>query len=175
MGFPLTRASREYKFVRSTGSSILVKQYTQAGVLVEPGILFDVELGVLTDIYFNDDVTNSGGAGETQRERVGLDWSYALSLSFPAALLGSSLALAFVQGLVGSVESVWMRFFIGDRDFWELRAVPLLYRSFLGRKSLLTSVVQRFDSKGKKVVGLNVAGEGNSLLVGELDGKQVWP
>ena len=179
MGFPLTRPSYDYKFVRATGSSVLVKQYTQAGLLVEPGVRFDIELGVLTDIYFNDDVTNSGGAGETQRERVGLDWNYALSLSFPAALLGSTLALGFVQQLVGSVDSIWMRFFVGDPEFWTLRTTSLKPRSLLGPKSLLTSVVHRFDNKGKKVVGLNVAGEGNSVLRCEfIDGNagiQQWP
>lgn len=172
-GPPFTRASRQYKFTAATGSSVLVKQYTVAGALLEPGVLFDIELGVLTDVYINQDVTHSGSNGATLRERTGGDWSYALTLSFPAALIGGRLEVAFVQQLLGSNDSVWMRFNMGDPEFWSDRALPP--RSFLGRKSLLGNVVQRFDVLGKRVVGLNVAGEGNSLLRAELNYQPVWP
>ena len=70
-----------------------------------------------------------------------------------------------------------MRFFVSDPEFWTLNDPALAVRSFLGEKSLLSSVEQRMDARGTEVVGLNVAGEssGGSVLIAELDGVQNYP
>jgi hypothetical protein len=164
-------------FVPGSGSKIEVRQYTGNGSVITPGITFDVEFGILNDIHVNRVTTNSGGAGGTQRTRVGGDWNYALVLSFPAHLLGGAIATAFVQNLLGSTRGVWMRFFVSDPEFWTLNDPALAVRSFLGEKSLLSSVEQRMDARGTEVVGLNVAGEssGGSVLIAELDGVQNYP
>ncbi len=172
-----TRSARQYKFVAAAGSKVEVKQYNVLDQLSpglgSPGVTFDVEAGTLTDIHINRDTTNSGDVGNKSRTRVGFDWNFALTLSFPADVIGSTLAVAFVQQLLGSARSVWMRFYMGDPEFWSNRIPRLPVRTFTGSRALLSQVVQRFDVNGLDVVGLNVAGEGNSILVPELDGVAV--
>jgi len=175
MGPPYRRPSRDYIFTPAIGSHVLVKQYNAQYVLQEPGITFDIEIGILTDIYFNQDTTNSGGVGGLQRTRTGGDWNYSLVMSFPAGLIGSKLEAVFAQQILASNRSVWMQFFMGDPEYWEDLYGTNTARSFIGRRSLLSSVVQRFNSKGKEVVGLNIAGEGNSILRAGYGDTQVHP
>ena len=173
MGVFATRASRVYEFQPSAGSSVLVKQYNPLLSMTEPvlPVTFDIELGVLNDIYIDQESTNSGGVGETQRTRTGFDWNYALSLSFPKAMIGGELALAFAQQLLGSSNYVWMQFFMGDPDAWPEGTA----RSFVGTRSLLGNVKQRFDVKDHRVIGLNIAGKGSSLLRAYYGSDPVWP
>lgn len=182
-GPPYSRASREYEFVAAIGSTVEVKQYDEQFNLVPPepttGVIFDIELGILRDIHKNRVITHSGSNGATLRTRVGFDWTYALTLSFPAQLIGGALAVAFAQQILGSNRSVWMRFYMGDPQYWTDRGLDI--RTFLGRKSLLSTAEQRFANDGEDVVGLNIAGEGNSLLRAELSSSvstepiQVYP
>ena len=175
MGPPYRRASRNYEFTPAVGSHVHVKQYNAAYVLQEPGVIFDVETGILTDIYFNQDTTNSGSNGALQRTRTGCDWNYALVMSFPAGLIGGRLSAVFAQQLLASSRSVWMQFFMGDPEYWEDLYGAGAARSFIGRRSLLSSVVQRTENKGKSVVGLNIVGEGSSLLRAGYGDTQVHP
>jgi len=182
MAPPFSRASRVWKWVPSAGASVQVKQYDQSGVL-DPGdgVLFDVNLGILIDTPLNQDTTHSGDNGGSSFTRVGGIWTYRLSLGFPAALIGTEqfqvqpANLAFVQQLLGSSGYVWMQFFVGDPEYWESLGVATPVRSFIGRRSLLSEAEQRFEVGTKKVIGLNIAGQGSSLLRAMLDDVQVYP
>lgn len=182
-GPPYSRASRDYDFVASVGSTVEIKQYDEQFKLVPPepatGVLFDIQSGILRDIHINRVTTHSGSNGATLRTRTGFDWNFALVLSFPAQLIGGALAAGFAQQILGSNRSIWMRFYMGDPEYWTVRGLDI--RSFLGRKALLSAVEQRTDDLGLGVVGLNIAGDGNSLLRAELSGSvnstptQVYP
>ena len=179
MAPPFTRASRPWVFAPSAGASVEVKQYDQFRNLVplEPGlgVVLDINLGVLTDTYLNQDTTNSGDNGGSSFTRVGGIWNYRLSLSFPAGLIGQPQpdVLAFAQQLLASSGYIWLRFNMGDPEFWQGRGQKV--RSFLGRRSLLTDIEQRVEVGTKRVVGLNIAGQGSSLLRAMLDDDQVHP
>ncbi len=178
MGFPFTRESRVWEWTRASGAGVEVKQYNRFGQLDPPaasqGVLFDINLGILIDRYLNQETTNSGDNGGSSFTRVGGIWNYRLSLGFPAALIGDAELAphrAYAQQLLASSRYVWMRFFMGAPEFWiaESRQV----RSFVGNRSLLGEIEQRVEMN--KVVGLNIAGQGSSLLRAMLDNDQVHP
>ena len=169
-GPPYSRQSRDFVFTPAAGSKVEVKQYNSSYELESPesvpGVIFDIVTGVLVDTFKNQNTTNSGGVGGEDWTRTGLAWNYVLTLSFPAALIGGTLAAAFAQQLVGSNRSVWMRFFMGDPEFWDqIYPGQNVARSFLGRRSLASVVEQRTVNDGDKVVGLNIAGVGIGLLL----------
>jgi len=169
MAPPFTRASRPWVFVPSAGASVEIKQIDRNGNLdiPEPGLgtVFDINLGILTDTHLNQDTTNSGDNGGSSFTRVGGIWNYRLSLSFPVGVLGVGALgadRAFAQQLLGSSGYIWMRFNMGDPEFWTDRGLPI--RSFVGERSLLSQVEMRVEVGTKQVVGLNIAGDGSSLL-----------
>ncbi len=171
-----TRASRDYEFVPGSGSSIEVRQISAIGDFGAANIL-DIEQGFIREFFTNKVTTNSGGVGETTRTRVGSDWSFALVLSFPSRvefvtasqIQAGALGASFVETLLGSSRSVNLRFNIGDPLFWSTQVPPQQPRQFRAAKALLSIVETRLDATGKEVVGLNVAGESNSLLWTYLD------
>ena len=176
MAPPFSRASRLYEFVAAAGSSVEVKTYDASYNLTPPepaqGVVFDIETGILVDTYKNQNTTNSGCNGGEDWTRVGGAWSYVLTLSFPAALIGGELAAAFAQQLLASSRKIWMRFNMGEPTDW----IAGTARSFVGRRSLLSAIEQRWDTgPGTNVVGLNIAGVGSSLLRAMYGDTQVHP
>jgi len=155
-----TRASRDYDFVPGSGSHVEIAQYDHLGVL-QPSTVLDVQQGFVRQILTNQDTTHSGSNGAVLRTRVSADWNFALVLSFPAKLK-EGLSHSFVESLLGSSRSVAMAFFVGDPKFWTSQQLSV--RSYRATKALLSTVETVLDSSGKAVVGLNIAGEGNSLL-----------
>lgn len=166
-----TRQSRDYEFVPGSGSSILVRQILSTGQFGAANFL-DIEQGFVREFFTNKVGTNSGGVGETTRTRVGFDWLFALVLSFPSRvelvtvsqIQAGALGSSFVETLLGSSRSVNLQFNIGDPLFWTTQTPRQEPRNFRAAKALLSTVETRLDATGKEVVGLNVAGEGNSLL-----------
>ncbi len=166
-----TRPSRDYNFVASQGSSVIVRQYDRYGVLQSTGVTLDIHEGFLRELFRNENTTHSGSNGADLYTRVGAGWNFALVTSFPRSVGLTSIdgaqapvevAQPFVETLLGSMRSVWMQFNIGDPDFW--RALNMDPRSFRGAKAMLETVETRIDARTGKVVGLNIAGVGNSLL-----------
>jgi hypothetical protein len=158
-----TRPSRDYDFVPGIGSSMTIFQYDGAGTLVLPGVIFDVEDWFVDERPFNKETPHSGGVGAMLRTRTGVDWIWASVLSFPARLVGTEIARGFVQQLLGASRSIAVHFNIGDPEYWaSLGDEPA--RSYRATKTLTNRIQTRADSRTKEVVGLNVAGEGNSLL-----------
>ena len=178
MPIPYTRASRPWVFAPSAGASVLLKWYdTRTGQLVpSDGFLLDIDIGILQDSPINQDTTNSGDNGGSSFTRVGGLWRYRLSLSFPAALMETGgvtmlpATSAFIQQLLGTPRYVWMQFNMGDPEFWESAQNV---RSFIGRRSLMEECETRVEMK--KVIGLNVAGVGSSLLRAMVGNTQVYP
>jgi len=161
-----SRASRDYDFVPSMGANLVIAQYNALGVAINP-IILDIETGFLREMYINQLTPHSGSSGAINRTRVGADWFSALILNFPATVEIEpappvGVAPTFVQSLLGSSRSVAVRWNIGDPLFWSDRGLPV--RNMRARKALLSTCETRLDSTGLKVVGLNVAMEGNSLL-----------
>ena len=159
-----TRASRDFEFIPGMGSSLEIYEYNNVGVLSQNGTLLDIERGFIREKYTNKVTTHSGSNGATLRTRVGVDWTFALELSFPANILGAGLEDAFPQTFLGSMQSFGVQFNIGDPEFWTQRATPLPTRSYRATKALLSALETRLDSTGTEVIGLNIAAEGNSLL-----------
>lgn len=175
MGF--TRASREYDFVRARGSYVEVFQYDAKGGVSDTPTIFDIQLGLLTELFHNQDTTHSGSNGADLYTRVGAGWNFALVLSFPARLAtGGDVEQPFAEQILGSLRTVALRFYVGDPLFWKDLKLPV--RSFYGSKALLGNVENRFDSKGKEVVGIRMSGVGSSILYTQLNGvnqsPQVW-
>ncbi len=169
------RASRDFDFVPSSGSSVLVKQYNAIGELVSgPGVILDIHTGFIRELYHNENTTHTGSNGADLHSRVGSGWLFALVTSFPSTFslvtvenvqAGGEVSPPFVQTLLGSSRSVSLQFNLGDPLFWDNKGdggIPR--RSFRGAKALLGEVETRIDARTKKVIGLNIAGVGNSLL-----------
>ncbi len=186
-----TRASRDFQFVPGQGSSLVVRQYDNVGNISPPlaqdGVIFDIDQGFIRQTFRNQKTTHSGSNGADLYTRVGSGWNFALVLSFPAALdlvtvdqviPGVDLAAAFAEELLGSARSVHLQFNVGDPLFWTSRTVPLQTRSLRAAKALLETVEYRMDGTLTEVIGLNIAGIGNSLLWTYLDDvkqqPQVW-
>jgi len=167
-----TRASRDYDFVPGIGSNLVISNYNDAGVLLTPGVILDIEQGFIRETWKNKDTTHSGSNGATLRTRTGYDWRFACVLSFPAQVEGG-LATAFVQTLAASMRKIHIQFNIGDPMFWTARGLPP--RSLRATKALLSECETRLDSRGDDVVGLNIAGEGSSLLWTYLAGVAQYP
>ena len=169
------RASREYVFVPGQGASVQVQNYDAVGVLGS-AVTLDIHEGTVVETFRNVNVTNSGSNGADLFQRVGAGWTFALVTSFPAHLVGGGLAEVFVQQILGSSRSIAMKFNIGDPEFWSL-VVPggKDARSYQASKALLSEVTTRFDSRGTQVIGLNMAGVGNSLLGGYFDDVIQYP
>ena len=167
-----TRASRDYDFVPGIGSHVEIANYHPTTRVLQAGVFFDIKLGTIREVFINKVTTHSGSNGATLRTRTGFDWSFALALDFPAAV-AEGLENAYAETLLGSMLSVAVKFFIGDPLYWSSRAYPK--RSFRATKALLSNVETVLDSSGKEVVGLNIAGEGNSLLYTYLDDTPVHP
>ena len=164
-----TRASRDFDFAPGSGSSVIVAGYhPQTRELLAP-VTLDIEQGFIHEDYINQDTPHSGMNGGPSRTRVGSDWNFALVLSFPARLDlvtvqqvvdGGALAQPFVQGILGSSGKVRMKFNIGDPLWWTEQGLPA--RNMQAAKALLSSVETRIEQR--RVVGLNIAGGGSSLL-----------
>ncbi len=170
------RASREYKFVPGQGASVEVQGYDGFGNLTGGIVTLDIHEGIVVETFRNENTTNSGSNGADDYTRVGAGWTFALVTSFPAFLVGGTLAAAFVQQILGSSRGVAMKFNIGDPEYWEL-AFPggLDPRSHQAKKALLGEVTTRIDSRNTQVIGLNMAGVGKSLLGGYLNDVQQYP
>ena len=165
-GPPFNRESRVWEWTPSAGATVEIKRYVSGALTpAEPaiGTTLDINLAIVVDTPLNQDTTNSGDNGGSSFTRVGGIWTYRMSLGFPAALVGGALAAAFVQQILDDRGGyIWIRFNMGDPEFWtgENRNI----RSIVGRRSLLAEVEQRVEVGAKKVIGLNIAGQGSSLL-----------
>jgi len=164
-----TRASYDYQFVPGIGGNIAVKNYDVLGVPL-PAVRLDIEMYVLKHVFKNKVTTHSGSNGATRRTRTGADWNFAAVLSFPIPIGDVN---PFIEVLLGSMQGVAVEFNLGDPLFWTNRGIPV--RSYQADNALLQSVDIRTDSSGDEVVGLNVTGEGNSLLWTCLDGVRKYP
>ena len=170
------RPSRDYEYVPGQGASVEVQGYDGFGTLTGGIITLDVHECVIVETFRNENVTNSGSNGADQFQRVGAGWTFAMVTSFPAHLVGGTLAAAFVQQILGSSRSIAMKFNLGDPEYWELTFPGgLPPRSYRAKKALLSEVTTRIDSRNIKVIGLNMAGVGNSLLGGYLGDVQQYP
>jgi len=172
------RDSRVWEWTPAAGACVEIKQYNMLGQLhpphPSPGTIFDIGLGILTETFKNKNTTNSGDNGGESWTRVGSAWSYRLSLGFPAGLFGGGpVSPAFAQQLLGSSRRVWMRFYMGDPEFWTSQGRDV--RSFIGGLSLVGEVVTRIDVNNHDVVGLNIAGVGIGLLRAMLNDAQAYP
>ena len=159
-------ASRVYEFVPGSGSHVGICLRNQFGVM-EPWAnarTLDIAVGTVRHIYKNKITTHSGGDGSTDRTRTGFDWNFALALTFPAALQGGELAAAFVEDLMASSRKIGMIFHVGRPEFWTNRQNELPTRSYRSNNALLSTSEVVLDSSGDEVVGLNVAGDGSSML-----------
>jgi len=156
-----TRPSRDYDFVPGIGSHVEIAQYHHTTRVLQAASFFDIKIGTIREFFINKNTTHSGSNGATLRTRTGFDWSFALALDFPAAV-EEGLKDRFPQSILGSSHSVAIKFFIGDPLYWSSHAWPA--RSYRATKALLSSVETVLDNSGTEVVGLNIAGEGNSLL-----------
>jgi hypothetical protein len=171
-----TEPSRDFDYVSSLGSSLTIAQYSSAGVLLTPGVTFDVNDWTIDETLFNENTTHSGSNGATLRTRTGQDWTFAAVLSFPARLVGTALAAQFVQQLLGSSRSVAVSFDIGKQEFWTTQIPVEDVRQYRADKVLLSRVQTRVAIlPTPRVIGLNVAGESNSLLELFLDGVRQVP
>lgn len=171
-----SRASRKYTFVPGQGASVEVQGYDGFGNLIEGAVILDIHEGILIEIFRNENTTNSGSNGADDYTRVGAGWTFALVTSFPALAMGKTLDIPFVQQILGSSRSVAMKFNIGDPEYWALvitGGVPA--RSYRAGRALLSEVTTRFNSRNTQVIGLNMAGVGNSLLGGYLDDVKQYP
>ncbi len=170
------RASREYKFVPGQGASVEVQGYDGFGNLTGGIVTLDIHEGIVVETFRNETTTNSGSNGADDYTRVGAGCTFALVAPLPAFLVGGTLAAAFVQQILGSSRGVAMKFNIGDPEYWAL-AFPggLDPRSYRASKALLGEVTTRTDSRGTRVIGLNMAGVGKSLLGGYLGDVQQYP
>lgn len=168
-----SRQSRDFDFIVGSGSSVEIANYDADGKRGDPCV-FDIELGFVTEIWKNRISTHSGSNGATLRQRVGYDFNFALVLAFPERLnlvnvLGITpgvLASRFPHPLMGSSRSVFIQFNIGDKERAWAEGLPAI--SYRAAKVLLSQIRTRFDNtqgeQGDGAIGLNIAGEGNSLL-----------
>ncbi len=169
------RASRDFDFVPSSGSNLLVRQYNVLGEVVGgPAAVLDIHEGFIREIYRNENTTHTGSNGADLYTRVGSGWNFALVTSFPSTfslvtveevLDGGEVSPPFIETLLGSMRSVWLQFNLGDPLFWDNKGeAGIPRRSFRAAKALLETVETRIDARTQKVIGLNIAGVGNSLL-----------
>lgn len=157
--------SRDYTFVPALGSYLEVKQYDALGNLVpsaaSAGVTFDIKQGIIFETWFNADTTHSGSAGSKLWTRTGYDWLFSLVLDFPA---NPTTERKWAQSHLGSMRYIAMKFYIGNPAFWAAQTGNTAVRSMQSAKALLKSCETRLDNSGMEVVGLNIAGQGSSLL-----------
>jgi len=165
------RASRDFDFVPALGSALTVWQYDLRTRILGTEVKFDIEQGRITETFRNKNTTHSGSNGADLYTRVGMGWTFALVLNFPARLdvvtaeqaqAGPALAAPFPHTILGISQGVRMRFDIGDPLFWT--SLGLSARCMIAAKAKLESIETRLDSNGLETVGLNIAGVGSSLL-----------
>lgn len=174
MAPPFTsRPPRVYRFTPAAGAHVAISQYDEFDLVEPSSTIFDINLGILTETFKNQNVTNSGDNGGENWGRVGGAWGFRLAMHLPAKLINEELRVAFVQQLLGSSRNVAMRFFMGDPTFWTDQGLQV--RSFVGGRALLGEVVVRSNVLDHQMIDVNVAGVGIGLLLAFLDNDLVYP
>jgi len=170
MSLYYTAESRDYEFVRGSGSKIEIAQYNADRSLTDGWTTLDIEQGIIRETFVNQITTHSGGVGGTGRTRVGFDWTAALVLNFPALAFPGPLRVAFIQELLGSWRGVAVRFYMGAPEFWEqISDGGEFIRTMRADRALLGPIETRVDAgTPPKVIGLSITLESSSMLRHEL-------